>query len=184
MFVGAEAVVHAGFEAACGRLTRLARDGWMLGASGEAHATWDRGLARVGPTGAMPGLSRLVEVRSRDLAVRNEVAVMALRWEAVGPGGGLFPVLDADIALSRYGPSQTLVALTGTYRPPLGPLGAALDRVALRRVATATMEHFVMLLAGMLADPGSASPPEPDTGSGRERQAAGDDITVLPGDDT
>ena len=152
MFIGAESVVCARFEAACRRLEELARTGGLLGVSGEAHAAWDRSLARVGPAGAVPGLSRLVEVRYRDLAIRGAVATMTLRWEAVGTGGSLFPVLDADIALSHYGESQTLLALTGAYRPPLGPLGAALDRVVLRRVATTTIQHFVTLLADGLAD--------------------------------
>jgi hypothetical protein len=182
MFVGAETVVHAGFEAACGRLEELARDGWLLGVSGEAHTGWSRSLARVGPTGAVPGLSRLVEVRIRDLAIRGEVAVLVLRWEATGPAGGLFPELDADIALSRYGQSQTLLALTGAYRPPLGPLGTALDRVALRRVATATIQHFVRQLGDALADPPGASIQERSREPGTRHQADAGYVTDFPGE--
>lgn len=98
----------ASFAVACLSLAELARDGWLLGVSGDAHAELDRGLARVGPTGTVPGLSVLVQVQYRDLAIRGSAAVMALRWQATGHGSGLFPVLDADIALSRYGRSQTL----------------------------------------------------------------------------
>lgn len=172
MFVGAEAVVDASFETACGRLEKLARDGWLLGVSGAAHAAWGRGVARVGPAGSVPGLSRLVEVRFQNLAIRGEMAVMVLRWEAAGSGGGLFPVLDADIALSRSGQSHTLLVLTGAYRPPLGSLGAALDRVALRRVATATIKRFVTRLADALADPAAAS-----------AAAGASPITVTPAED-
>lgn len=182
MFVGAEAIVDAGFDAACGRLTRLARDGWLLGVSHAAYAAGGPGLARVGPYGAMPGLSRLVDVHYRDLVIRGDVAVMVLRWEAAGTGGGLFPVLDADIALSRNGRSQTQLAVTGAYRPPLGPLGAALDRVLLRRVATATIQHFVMLLTEPLADPPGAAAPAAGTGPGLRQQAGQGHATTSPRD--
>jgi hypothetical protein len=179
MFVGAQTVVDASFETACGRLEELARDGWLLGVSGAAHAAWGRGVARVGPAGAVPGLSRLVEVRFQNLAIRGGMAVMVLRWEAAGSGGGLFPVLDADIALSRSGQSQTLLVLTGAYRPPLGQLGAALDRVALRRVATATIKRFVIRLADALTDPGGTSMLE----EGGSQHTGVEQITAAPGDD-
>lgn len=162
MFIGAEVVVNASFEAACERLTRLAGESWLLDASGEAHARWAGGVARAGPagtapTGTAPVLSRLVRVRSTDLAPRDGVAMMVLRWEAAGPGGVLLPVLDADLNLSRYGQSQTLLALTGAYRPPLGQVGAALDRAVLHRVATTTIRRFVTRVGDALADPAAAN---------------------------
>jgi hypothetical protein len=156
MFIGAEVVVNASFEAACERLTRLARESWLLDASGDAHARWARGIARAGPADAAPVLSRLVRVRSTDLAVRDRVAVMVMRWEAAGPGGVLLPVLDADLSLSRHGQSQALLALTGAYRPPLGQVGVALDRAVLHRVATATIRRFVTRLGDALAVPADA----------------------------
>ncbi len=42
------------------------------------------GLVRVGPLG---------EMRVRDVVTRGESAVLALRWQAAGPGGRLFPAL-------------------------------------------------------------------------------------------
>jgi hypothetical protein len=105
---------------------------------------------------------------------------MVLRWEATGPGGGLFPVLDADISLSRYGQSQTLLALTGAYRPPLGPVGAALDRIALRRIATATIQRFVKLLADTLADPPDQSPQQAGS-RGENQRATSVQATAFPG---
>jgi hypothetical protein len=154
MFVGAETVAATGFDAAQARLVRLARCGWLAGASGQAFGELDRGLARVGPA---PGVSRLVEVRVRELVTRGQAAVLALRWEAAGPGGGLFPVLDADITMAPYGESGTLIALAGSYRPPLGLVGAALDRVVLHRVAAATMRRFVNRIGEAVADPAEAS---------------------------
>lgn len=62
-----------------------------------------------------------------------------LCWEATGRSGGLFPVLDADICLATEDAQHTRLGLTGTYRPPLGRLGAGLDKMALGQVAGATV---------------------------------------------
>jgi hypothetical protein len=53
-------------------------------------------------------MSRLVTVRFGDLVVHADFAVAAMRWEAAGPGGGLFPALDADIKLTRAGQDVTV----------------------------------------------------------------------------
>ena len=45
---------------------------------------------RVGPLGAAPGMSKLVEVHFLKVVTRGESAVLALRWEATGPGGRPF----------------------------------------------------------------------------------------------
>jgi hypothetical protein len=165
VFVGAETVVDVTFAVAQVRLANLARGGWLAGASGDAYGEWGRGLARVGPLGSAPGMSRLVDVRFRDVVTHERSAVMTLRWEALGPGERLFPVLDADITLAPHGESQTLLAITGAYRPPLGAIGAALDRALLHRVAAATVQGFVNRMGNAVADPASATVPEPAAGA-------------------
>ena len=164
MFVGAETVAGTGFDAAQARLVRLARGGWLAGASGQAFG--DQRLARVGPA---PGASRLVEVHVRELVTRGQAAVLALRWEAAGPGGGLFPVLDADITMAPYEESGTLIALTGSYRPPLGLVGAALDRVVLHRLAAVTMRRFVNRIGEAVADTAEAPVAAARAAGSRER---------------
>ena len=156
MFVGAETVVAVAYEVACIRLEDLAGGGWLVGASRDAYGEWGRDLARVGPLGSATGLSRLVDVRFRRVVTHGRSAVLAMRWEAIGPGGGLFPVLDADITLAPYRKSATLLALAGAYRPPLGAIGAVLDRVVLHRVATATVQGFVDCIGNAVADPAGA----------------------------
>jgi hypothetical protein len=160
VFVGAETVVDVTCDIARVRLTNLARGGWLAGASGDAYGKWGRDLARVGPLGSAPGVSRLVDVRFRDVVVHERWAVLALRWEAAGTGGGLFPVLDADITVAPHGESRTLLAIAGAYRPPLGAVGAALDRAVLHRVAVATVQGFVTRIGQAVADPAGATAPE------------------------
>lgn len=159
MFVGSEVVLDAGFDVVCRRLAAVAGDGWLREASEEAYVTLSRGLRRVGP---VRGVSRLVEVTVRSLAVRGDVAVLALRWVATGPGRGLLPVLDADVTLTPRGGASVL-AMTGSYRPPLGAAGEALDRAVLHSVAEATIRNFVTALANSVMsvelEPVSTKPP-------------------------
>jgi len=143
MFVGAETVVNAPFAEARPGLVAVADGGWLESASSDAYGQWGAGLARVGPLGSVRAMSRLVEVRFSEPSARATSATLILRWEAARPGEGLFPVLDADLTLAPYGESVSLLALAGAYRPPLGAVGAALDRVVLRRVANATIQGFV-----------------------------------------
>ena len=143
--------MDAPFEAARDRLVKP--DSWILDASGEAYRGGITGHVRIGPLGAAPGISRLAEVRFRRLAPQDERAGLALRWEVRGLAGGLFPVLDADLVLRPAAEDTSLLVLEGTYRPPLGSLGAGIDRLVLHRVAQATVRNFLLRVSGTIARP-------------------------------
>ena len=157
MFVHAELSVEASFPAAAARLTALVRDGWLNQASADAYDSGITGLARVGPRGDVRGISKLVRVYARDVLTYDHKAVLTLRWEATGPGGALFPTLDADITLTPAGPDTSLLTLDGAYRPPLAALGASLDRTILNRVATPTGRSLLSQIAESI----SAAGPQP-----------------------
>jgi hypothetical protein len=166
MFVGDETLLAVSFTAARARLANLTRGGLLLSASEDAYGQGITGLVRVGPSGH----SRLVQVQIRELAERDGFAGLAIRWEVTVLGGGLFPVLDADIMLAPAGPRSTLLTLVGAYRPPLGSLGEALDRTILHRVAAATIRNFIShVAAGITGHPGPA-----------ETRASGDVPSPLP----
>jgi hypothetical protein len=131
--------------------------------SGDACRDLGSGLVRVGPLGPVPGMSKLVRVRFSAMAVGERFASGAMRWDATGPGEGLFPVLDADVTLTRAGDDATILAVWGVYRPPFGGLGAGLDRVVLRRVAQARIRTFARRIGTAIMDP-AASPGTADTG--------------------
>ncbi len=78
---------------------------------------------------------------------------VGLRWEAAGSTGGMFPVLDATITISPAGEETARLALAGSYRPPLGRLGAALDTALLHAVATATIRHLMQGMADAITSP-------------------------------
>lgn len=159
MFVAEEVSLPVGFGTARNRLNRLIREGTLLTASREAYEQQGGHLARVGPFGGVPGLSRLVEVQLGDFVTRDGSVFLPLRWRAAGRAGGLFPSLDADLMLAREGEQACLLKLDGVYRPPLGPLGASLDEILLNRVAAATVQAFLHRLADTITrEPSTVGP--------------------------
>jgi len=91
MFIADELVLDAGFPAAQARLVNLARRGGLSSASKAAHADELSAVVRVGPFGDAAGASKLVRVRYLDPVCRGDVMTLALRWEATGVTGALFP---------------------------------------------------------------------------------------------
>jgi hypothetical protein len=153
MFIGRELMVHAECGAARARLAQIASASGLASASQAAYQDGLTHLIRVGPFGDTPGVSKLVAVRVLDPVYREDLMTVALRWEATGAAGGLFPVLDANISLAPAGEHSTRLTLTGSYRPPLGRIGAALDTVILGQVAAATIHALLHGIAGALTSP-------------------------------
>lgn len=156
MFVADELTLEIGFPAAQARFVNLVRQGGLNGASRAAYADELSAVIRVGPFGGAVGASKLVRVRFLDPVCRGEVMTLALRWEATGVTGSLFPVLDADITLAPVGCQATRLALAGSYRAPLGGLGAGLDKAMLNRLAIATIRALLRHVADSLVSPDTA----------------------------
>jgi hypothetical protein len=163
VFVGDEVLLAVTFTVARAGLADLARRGLLLSVSEDAYSGGISGVTRIGPPGSAPDPSRLVRVRFVDLTGRNDSAGLALRWEAIGPGGGLVPVLDADITLSPSGKQATLLTLAGVYRPPPGSPGAGPDHAILHRVAAATIRSFINGVAAGITVTGHAATAESGT---------------------
>jgi hypothetical protein len=153
MFVSHEVTVPTAYDAACARLTDLVGRSSLAGVSNGAYEAGAQVLVRVGPFGARPGLSKLVRVRVMDPVRHATTLTISMRWEATGRTGELFPVLDADLLLMPDGQAGSRLRLVGSYRPPLGPAGAALDRAIMGRLAAATIEALLDDLATALTDP-------------------------------
>ena len=126
-----------------------------------------RGPGRSDPgraLGAVLGASKLVRVQLLEPVPREDTVVLPLRWEATGAAGRLFPVLDANLVLTPSGEDRCKLVLTGAYRPPLGGVGAALDRTLLNRAAAATLRSLVSQVADSITAgqqaPGHASAQE------------------------
>jgi hypothetical protein len=99
-------------------------------------------LARAG----VHGLSKTVKIQSIPAYQRGSTTVVPLRWVAAGAVSGAFPVLDANLELTAAA-SGTELVFVGSYRPPFGAVGAALDRLVLHAVAQATVRSFIAQLS-------------------------------------
>jgi hypothetical protein len=162
MFVGDEVRLEVSFVIARERLAQLIDSGVLVSASEAAYSHEMASIMRVG----LPGLSKLVRVQARELARTDASAGFAIRWEATGPGGRLFPVLDADIRVTPAEESATLLTMAGSYRAPLGSLGDVLDRGILHRVADATIHNFLAKVAAQIGGQPGADEASAPNGAG------------------
>jgi hypothetical protein len=157
MFVSDQRQYPVSFGAARARLVNLAHGGSLGGASAAAYQDGLDQLLRAGPFGDVPVRSRLVQAQFLDPVDLDGSVTMAMRWEAIGATGGLFPALDADITLTPEGDQHTRVTLTGVYRSPLGAPSAGLDRALLHHVATVTIQSLLTRMGGALEGTGPSA---------------------------
>lgn len=138
MFVYYYAYVDRSFSETDAIVSKL-----LAGMSDAADIAYRRAedlLARVHPEGHR--IAKTVRLDVGEPFRRTGETSIPLRWEATGTPG-LFPKMEADLVVEEVGIRLTKVALQGSYDPPLGSLGRALDRALLHRVAEATVKHFV-----------------------------------------
>jgi hypothetical protein len=154
MFVRDEVRLEIGFTAAQIRLADLARGGWVLRASEGAYGGGTAERWALAAPGSLPAMSRLTTVHFRELTARRQSVGLALRWEAAGLDGGLFPALDADITLSPSGEHATTLTLVGVYRTKPGNSRKGLDQATARQAGRKTIRAFVdYMAAAMLSSP-------------------------------
>lgn len=149
VFVEAELVVDLPLQAAKESFGRAVADGGLVA---ESRRAVDDGLVFVMPVGPRGSHGPAKEVVVRMLPGRHgpQSLVIPLRWEVAGPAGRLFPALDANLGLAAQGPESSRLWVVGRYEPPLGRLGATIDRAGMSRVASATMTAFLREVAAQL----------------------------------
>jgi hypothetical protein len=111
---------------------------------GVAAAAYGEGLTLLAHAG-VGGFGKAVAVESIPAYRRAAVTVVPIRWVATGPMARAFPVLDANLEMSAAN-SETTLTMVGTYRPPFGKVGEAIDRIALQSIALATIRAFLSQL--------------------------------------
>jgi hypothetical protein len=149
MFVSASVSIDVPFAAVRHRLLEHLRCGELDALASQAYG---EGIGVFALTG-VAGLSKTVEIHSVSAYQRGVTTVVPLRWMATGVLGSAFPVLDANLELAAVESGTELLVL-GSYLPPLGTLGAAVDRLVLHDVGQATVRCFAAQLAGVaMGDP-------------------------------
>jgi hypothetical protein len=114
---------------------------WIPGLAERANHRGDLLLAEVG-FGEAVRIKRKVVIELGRSVRSGAKSVVPLRWTSSG-ATGLFPSLDADLEVAPLGPGRTQLAMSARYDPPFGPVGRAVDRAVLSRVAEATLKDFL-----------------------------------------
>jgi hypothetical protein len=131
--------------------------GWLSTMASEAQARGDGLLGEVGVGPLGTRLGRRVAIQLGEPMRFPSMTSLTLTWEPIGLEG-LLPRLDADLELGSLGEDRTQLALSARYRPPLGVVGRAVDRVLLHRVAEATVKDFLDRLGqAILSQTGGAA---------------------------
>ena len=87
----------------------------------------------------------------------NEVAVFPLTWSS-RTSPSLFPRMKAELSAYPLSRTETQLEFEGSYDPPLGLLGDAIDAVVGHRVAEASALQFVRDVAALLRAELAAKP--------------------------
>jgi len=87
----------------------------------------------------------IVETRAHDRAVTQ----IGFTWRAVNHPG-LFPTMTAYLRAYQLSPTETQLEITGSYDPPLGVAGKAVDALAMHKVAEESIANFVRDVANYL----------------------------------
>lgn len=120
-------------------------------AAARAHALGAAIHTKVGPIEIVAEVA--IEVGAIDEArspLGQTATRLALDWTSK-QRPGLFPTMHGTLLVYALTPTETQLDFTGTYDPPLGILGDAIDAMILHRVvAEASVLHFVQDVAAFL----------------------------------
>ena len=125
---------------------------WIPGAAEHAEHIGEHLLADVG-FGGGTRMARQVVIELKDPVRFPSRTVLPISWHAA-EHENLYPKLEADIEVAALGPDLTQFSVSARYQPPLGPVGKAIDKTFMHRVAEATIKDFVdqaceRLIAGL-----------------------------------
>jgi hypothetical protein len=115
---------------------------WIPGLAVDAEDHGARLSADVGIGSEGHRVTKTVSIEVGGPTRLGGTTVLPITWRAAG-AEALFPVMEGDLEVASLGPSLTQVAMSARYRPPLGPVGRAIDRAVMHRVAEATIKDFV-----------------------------------------
>jgi hypothetical protein len=143
---------------------------WLAAVAGEAQERGDGLLTEVGVGPLGTRLRRRVAIQLGDPVRFPSMTSLPLTWEPLGLEG-LLPRLDANLELGSLGDDRTQLAISASYRPPLGAVGRTVDRVLLHRVAEATVKDFLDRVGQAISEHAAAagtSPAADDRGGGSD----------------
>lgn len=82
-------------------------------------------------------------------AMSEPLTRLHIEWQAARMPG-LFPLMNAELAVYPLTSTETQLDFSGVYQPPLGAVGKALNAVAGHRIAESSVHRFVADVAAYL----------------------------------
>jgi hypothetical protein len=76
-----------------------------------------------------------------DVAGPLPMGRVEMSWEPLDHTD-IYPVVRADLEIEPIDHERTMVSLLASYDPPLGRVGAVVDRVAMHRIAESALRRF------------------------------------------
>jgi hypothetical protein len=141
MFLRYYCELAQGFEATADRLLE-APESWLPVLASSASARGELLMAEVGFGLAGRRVGKQVRIRL-GVAMRSPGRlVLPLTWLATGPSS-LFPAFEGELEVGALGSGWSQLVISVNYLPPLGAVGKTFDRLALHRVAEATIKDFL-----------------------------------------
>ena len=144
MFIYYYAQVHQPFEKVEGRVCRLLSD--LTGWADAAYRDGEELHARVGVGGKRGVVAKTVTLNVGRPVRMPHQTTFPLSWKATG-APSLFPQMNADLTVARVGSALAHLGFSGSYEPPGGPVGQAIDQALLHRIAESSVKGFVDRIA-------------------------------------
>jgi hypothetical protein len=119
---------------------------WLSPLASEASEEGEALRMRIGPGWSAGLVTREVSVNLGPSRVRGDSVTRSLAWRA-SELQSLFPLLEGDLELAPIGEDGCRISMAVVYTPPLGGLGARVDRALLHRVAASTVRSFISKVA-------------------------------------
>ena len=108
--------------------------------------------AHVGPIDVTAEISiELGPMDETPMPSGREALRVPIAWHAIRSQKA-FPAMQAELTIYPLTATETQLELAGTYEPPLGALGRAIDSALLHRIAEASVLQFVQEIARYLRE--------------------------------
>ncbi|MEA2683099.1 MAG: hypothetical protein QOK05_1427 [Chloroflexota bacterium] len=130
---------------------------WLPAIVGDSNHRGLEVLSKVGVNLGPRRIDREVALTVSDGRQQGATWTIPIAWRPVAERS-MLPSLEGQLEVCSLADDRAQLAISATYRPPLGWVGAVSDRALMRRVAEATIKDFldrvaVRVQAGIEADP-------------------------------
>jgi hypothetical protein len=132
-------------------------------AAATAHAA--RLHVQIGALDVGTDVEILIAGIEHDFAYDEPATRLKLSWRAAN-NPRAFPSMAATLTIFPLSPTETQLELAGSYEPPMGKLGEALDAAVGHRFASAAVIKFVQEVARWLREELAAPVAEPSVERG------------------